>query len=177
MSLSPKTTKWLGALLLASLALNFFVGGLIAARALGPKYERGPGGPRPHIDFNLREIAKALPEEERKAIRDNFRAKRKDMAPVHREMRATRDELGRLFAAEEVDEAAIRAAFERLRTLGVRLQTPVHETMINLALTLPHETRVKIIERRREFGRRHDRPMRGRHPPPQPSEETADGGT
>lgn len=147
--MSP-TVKWLGALLLVSLAANVFIGGFLLGREFGDRPH--PRHAHRHVErpaalhLELRALSKTLPEEAREELRASFKERKAAMAPVVEQIHATRQRIVELLEAEDLDETALEAAFAELSGLFVELQRPVHGTLMETAKTMSAEQRRHLAE-------------------------------
>lgn len=153
--------------LVASLALNVFAVGFIAGRVLVVDHHRPPiahfdgGGPRGG-PFALMRNADVLPPDSRRAFREAFRSELSGMRESHREMRRLRGELNTLFAAEEWDEAAVRAKLEEIDAVSERQRAAMSNAFVKALGALPADQRQALMkaaeerrgERRRRFRER-----------------------
>ena len=133
----------LGWLLMASLGVNLFLGGFMAARMYS-----APAGPAPstQLEFFTRGIPPELPPEAREELEDSIRVHRRELRRTLREYRQTQAEIRALLAAEEFDEEALDKAYQQLRELSTRIQGPIHEAVIEAVRGLDAANRQVIIE-------------------------------
>ncbi len=137
-------------LLVASLALNLLVAGLVLGDALAGG---GPGGPPRRVEMSLGPLARALDEEDRRAILEDLRA-RPEVAPLGRgphgaDLAAIRAAL----RAEPFDPDRARAAFaEQARAVAAAQGAAQEALLARLAAMSPAE-RAAVAERLEEGGR------------------------
>jgi len=102
-------------LLVASLAVNFLIGGFVAARFGG--FGEGAG-----IERIVSLGTRAFPQSLRQEIRDGFRERRGDFREAFRDMRQARMRMFEAMSAEPFDRAALDAALADVRAKTARLQ-------------------------------------------------------
>jgi uncharacterized membrane protein len=149
--------------LIASLAINVFLAGWIAAsfvqgRPAGPRaMPAGPGAP-----FNLMRARLALEPAARAKVDAVWRDVRPEMRARAQAARAARQELQRQFAAEPLDPAKLDAAIAEVRRAGDQLSAVLLATMGKTARAL------SAAERKTFFDAGTTRPPAGerRGPPP-----------
>lgn len=128
--------------LLASVALNLFIGGMFAATLL--QRGHGPGPPPPQVGLGW--AREALGEEGRPAIERVQRSHQETIRPRVRELRAAgRDVVARM-DAEPFDRAALSQAFAELRTRTAASQAAIQEAIVDLAAELTPAERHRLAE-------------------------------
>jgi uncharacterized membrane protein len=145
----------LAAVLVLSLAINLFLGGMMFSGWLIHRHDPAAGPLR--IPFSLAAVdetgnaeASAIRARHAAGIRQNFR-----------ELRTARREIHRLLVAEEFDAAAFDAALADLRGRSEIAQTAVHAALGEIAAILTLEQRRRLAE---ATMRKH--PLPRRRPPP-----------
>lgn len=129
-------------LLVLSVMLNLFIGGVIAGRL------SGAGG----AAFGR------LPPEVRTSVRQELFAERGDLRRALLTLRTARQDVRSALTADPFDEAAAAAALGRLRAATDGVQTIMHRAYVRAAERLPAETRRQIPSGER-FMRRLERRM------------------
>jgi uncharacterized membrane protein len=174
---SGRRPGWLGFVLVASLALNLFLGGIVVGGWVaggGPlpaRWEPGAGGLRA-----FPRLVQALPPEQRAeaaAVLAEHRGEiRRRFIALHRARRDVFEAMTR----ETVDRAALEQAFAGLRERMTAAQAAVQEALIEVSISLPPEQRRALAEAARGLPGMH-RPRHGgpgRGPPAaEPPAETA----
>lgn len=147
---APATPRWLRWLLAASLALNLLVLGLVVGDAL--RDGRPGGGLRP-TEMALGPFARALADEDRRAILSDLRG-RPELAPLGR------GERGAAFAgilaavrAEPFDEARLRAAMAEQSERVEAAQRAVQDAVAARLASLPPQERAAFADRLEGAGR------------------------
>ena len=130
--------------LIASLALNGFLAGVLATGALRGHHHRD-AGPRVFA-FELRRLAEHLPREDVERIAESLRPLEPEMRAQLDEIRAKREEVNRLAAAPEPDRAAIDAALAEVRREAEAMRAEVHRATFEAVLALPPATRARLAE-------------------------------
>lgn len=109
----PGGSRRLKYALIASLALNLLVVGVVAGTMIGFGKHHPPRGHHPRgEDFGLMGLTRTLPEARRKEIRKQLRAERGKLRPLFDEVRTARRDAADKLAAEPFDRAALAAAFD-----------------------------------------------------------------
>lgn len=136
-------------LLALSLALNLFLGGLIAGALFTGARERDR--PHPRRPSYLA-AADRLDPDDAERLRTLLRQKADDTRPRVEALRAARREASAAMAAPDYNPEAVRAALERARAEELALRREVDDAVIAFALTLDPEGREALapIFRRRK---------------------------
>lgn len=140
-----------------SLALNLFLGGLIAgALVTGARERERP----PSRRMSYLTAAERLDENDAARLRALLTQKAEDTRPRVQALRAARREAEAAMAAPDYRPDAVRAALERARTEEMALRREVDDSVIAFALTLDPDERQAIapIFRRRGKGGHHRGP-------------------
>ena len=143
--------RWLGPAFLVSLAFNLFLVALIAVA-----FVKGPGGrefgppPRGHGPALMHGAFKELPEEDRQLIRRAMKEQFREIRPHIRRSQEARDELADALAAELYDEAAVRAAFDRMSAAMTAMSDAGRDAMIETFAKLTPEQRQRVAEAMRK---------------------------
>ncbi|MGG7567949.1 periplasmic heavy metal sensor [Rhodovulum sp. DZ06] len=142
--------RWVGWALAASLCLNLLLLGGMAGAFL----RHGPPGASPAAGldaFTLHRMMHRLPDEQRDAARDLFRAHRPDFDALRPRWRETRAAVAAALGAEPFDPEALRDALRAARQAEVEGKGLLDQAMVEFAAGLPAETRAELVE---ELGRR-----------------------
>jgi uncharacterized membrane protein len=148
---ASKSRPWVLIVLIASLGLNLFLGGLMAGRWFsGPPHrmaatqgERGPAGEPGRI---LQRMAQTLPPEHRPAFEAAIAKHRDRIAQAATQAREARDLVRDILRKDPLDRAALDSAFETLRTSNVALQAEIQQTIADAAAGLPVSARHRLTE-------------------------------
>jgi uncharacterized membrane protein len=124
-----------------SILLNIFLvgaalGGLVWARARHPAHAVG----------SIRVAGSELPQDERRAFRQALRGARLEMQPTIAAGRQAREDAAALLRAPTLDQAALAAALERVRTADLAIRSHVEARAIAFAATLPPTDRQKLAD-------------------------------
>lgn len=142
----PGRRNWPVIALVASLLLNGFLVGLLAADALrSPHRTHGSRGER-IASFELRRLADRLPEEARQQVEAELAPLAPDMEARLGRIRALRAEIGVLAAAPEPDRAAIDEKLVALRAEARAMQEAAQRATYDAVLALPPEMRARLAE-------------------------------
>lgn len=147
-------------LLVNALLIGVLIGGGLGQRKAGPAMA-GPGGE----DMLVRGIDRAVPDEQRRAVRRAFRRAFADSRQERIQVRNTRQRLAALLAAEDYEASEVQSAFEDLRAAEAAMKARLHDVLAEQLATLSPEQRQAILsdmDRRDRRRRDHD----GHRPPP-----------
>jgi uncharacterized membrane protein len=136
----------LGGVLIVSLALNFFLVGVIAGRGVGR------GG---DFDFTPRKlrvaierVTRVLPDADATLLTDRFEAQRNDLTQRFLDLQEARRAVGAALKAEPYDAAAFDAAYAAMRERSQELQASIHAVLKSSIGEFSEEGRLAIAERR-----------------------------
>ena len=148
MTLSRRWAVILGLLLTLSLGVNFFVGGLVAGRAIGlksgPSAEQVGGGQA--LQFTLKKIAMALPADERPILRDTLRAHRASIEDALAGLRSARFAVAESLRQEPFRPGDLDAALAMLRASQSTLQARIMSALAEAAEKLSPKGRRALAE-------------------------------
>ncbi len=157
------TKSGIGIALLVSVALNLLVlgaaGGMFVANMRHQATSvHEPPAPRPsdlrtppHVGapqnfrFNPRVFIRALPKDERRLAIRKMRQAARPHQQLNRDIRKTRIELGKLLAADPLDDAKVEATLARLRTLDTQAQEMGQMIILDILRDLDPQTRRQVI--------------------------------
>ncbi len=120
--------------LVVSISINLLFIGAIIGRVM---MHQGPGQP---FGWAIRN----LDPETRERLRPQLKQFAETSQPIRREMRIARADFNQLLAAEEIDQAALAHALEKLRNITLRYQSSRHEQMITLLKEFEPEQRQQV---------------------------------
>lgn len=139
--------RWVWVLLIASLAANLFVVGVVARAVWPSRYANaghGPGG----FFGNLTAYSKSLPEDRRKAVRQGIAAEHPIQAlrPLRDELRAARQEAARQFQADPFNREAFLAAEARVQAAESKIRQAVMQFAVDLAGRMTADERAGFLK-------------------------------
>lgn len=155
--------KWILLLLAASVAINIFALGVVLGKQFRPDRDHR-GGPREHVEFNLRRLASYLPEDKKGELRDILREHRKGLRGRFAEMQQHETRIRELLMTETVDLAALAQALNDHEAMMGKLKGPVRAVILDVVSQLDQETRQRLAADL--FNRRGPRGDRRAPPPP-----------
>ena len=123
-----KPGRWKNWLLIASLALNLAIIGLVAGFAL-----RGDHGKRPHKGMPndiVRDLVRAVPETQRDALKQDLAAKRVEIGTFRETMLKGRMELVNVLEAPDFDITRVVAILDNHRVVLSRITAGGHQVII-----------------------------------------------
>lgn len=138
--------RWLRVALVASLALNLFLAGIMGVWAVKPLF-RGHHGSGPGEGI-VERLAGRLPEADQPILRQAF-AKRPDIGRLLEEARKAQQDARRTLRANPFDPEAFRAATERVRAARDAAQSEIHQAVREAATQMSAEGRTKLARGRR----------------------------
>jgi uncharacterized membrane protein len=150
-----RSNRWRN-LFIISLALNVFLGGIVAAWALRPvipglhtivRLHHPPPPPSPR-NFAER-MAERLPEADRAVLRQAFAKRQGEIEKQFGEMRKSQQAARAALRTDPFDAAAYDAAIERDRATRLALQTAIQGAMREAAMGMSAEGRAKLMPRGR----------------------------
>ncbi len=147
---TTKTGRWKNWLLIASLALNLAIVGIIAGFALrGDTGRKGP--PRGVPNDMVRELVRAVPESQREALREDLSAKREEMQQIRHTVVEGRSELVRVLVAPDFDISRVVAILDNHRVILSRITSGGHELIIRRIENMSPEERQIFAKNLRKF--------------------------
>jgi uncharacterized membrane protein len=152
--------RLLAIVLLTSVALNLFLGGIVVGKYIGQVSESKPGHP-PHRMPRLRWMIQSLPEESREKIRPLLLEHRANIKFQKRRAREARRAVHQQLTASDFNPEALSKALEKLRQKMGEAQKVMHAVLVKMASQLDEEDRRRLSEttrpRRPPWLRKHDR--------------------
>lgn len=150
--------KWLGAGLMGSLLLNFFLI-FILVRVFGESGGMGMGfHHRPHgAGFSLGGMTRHLSPEARDIVHDTIGSRREQMHQAMSTIRGARREVGAVLSADVYDAQALDTAFTGVRAAHLEMQEAIHGAIIEAAGKLPDGERRDLAKAGERFMRRMER--------------------
>jgi uncharacterized membrane protein len=139
--------RWLWVVLIASLAVNLFVVGVVARVILPARYAAANGGAG-GLYGNLQAFAKELPQERRAQVRQSMPRDRpqQQFKPLREETRAARREAGRIFRAEPFNKDEFLAAEARVQAAETKLRQTMTRFAAELASRMTAEERSGFLK-------------------------------
>lgn len=156
--------RWLGAALVASLALNLFFAGLLAG---GPLFRGGPPDGSPAAERLMpspRLFAEVLGSERGREVLREMRAQAPDLRSRFRAMRETRLAVAAAMRAEPYDAAAVRSALEDMRAAHLELTRTIQTPLVGALERMTVQERARFADLFADPPRRS--PGRGERPGP-----------
>ena len=138
--------RWMWVILIASLAVNLFVVGVVA-RAFWP-HRYGSANQGGGLFGTLMAYTRALPEDRRAAVRQGIDRERPFAAlrPLREELRAARQEAARVFKAEPFDREAFLAAEAQVQAAEVKLRQAVVRMAVDVAGRMNAQERAGFLK-------------------------------
>ncbi|MGH6925058.1 MAG: periplasmic heavy metal sensor [Propylenella sp.] len=136
--------RWPAVLLVASLVLNGFLVGMVAADSLKPRGGWFSG--ERLTRFELRRFDERLSKDAVETIAAQLRPLAPQLDERIERLRAIREEIMRLAAAPEPDRAAIEERLAALRDEGAAMQEAVQQSTYDALLALPAAERARLAD-------------------------------
>jgi uncharacterized membrane protein len=149
---AAKSRPWVLILLIVSLGLNLFLGGLMAGRWFaGPHHrqspmaaaERGPAGEPNRI---LQRMAASVPPEHRGAFEAAIAKHRDRIVQAASQSREAREQVRDALRQEPLDRTALDRAFENVRVRNMALQSEVQTAIADGAAAVPSDARQRLAD-------------------------------
>lgn len=128
------------AILIASLAVNLFLGGFLISNMLAGV---APGTFSPGI---LRQAAEALPTQVQSEFLSGFATHRREFRRLRRAQLAAAWQVRNAFIAEPYDPARVEEAFAHLRDANAALQALIHDALAEQGDTLTADQRRDFLQ-------------------------------
>jgi uncharacterized membrane protein len=125
-------------LLMASLALNLFLVGVVSVRSLHQP-ERPPAPPA--MGWMVRDMDSGT----RQVLAPQLESFAESLRPLRGDMFRAQREVNQLMASEPLDQEALLAAFAQLRQANLRYQELSHEQLVLLSAQLDVEQRQQSL--------------------------------
>ncbi len=151
------TPATLGALLVASLAVNLFLGGIVAGH-FGASRMRPPPLFAPGTDTLFR----LIPDRERLAMRERLHANHPEVMEAHQHLRKLHREVSQELGKDTPDRTLLDHKLAEVREGVELLERSMHDAFLDTVLTLPTQ------ERRRLLSEMHRQLPKGPPPPVPP---------
>lgn len=146
--------RWVGWVLIASLALNLFLAGVVGVRYWREQQWRSE---RSTMTGPIGRIAQGLPESGRTKVKAVLDSRREQIREQNREFRRARSEAMQALAAEPFDRAKVEAAFAEARRRADGVSAIMQGAMIEASAQLTPEERKAFRERMAERDRERER--------------------
>lgn len=130
----------LGVLLAVSLAVNLFLGGVIAGRLTG-EATQGLRAKR-----NVEAILQPLPQDKRVLVRKELRAAMSQARQHFGALQAARAQVAEELVQPKLDEAQLERKFAEVRAQTTAIQTAFQQAFARAAVSLTPEERRAVIE-------------------------------
>lgn len=147
---------WLRWVLVGSLAINLFFGGMAVSHfVFNDRMKDGPpSAGADSLKHAFRGYVFSLPKNERKTIHLKMRKSFREIRPEFRKYKNLNERIASLIEVEVVDEKALRDTLEELSSVRGDLELRGRIAIFEQILTFPLEARRKIAENMRRDPRR-----------------------
>lgn len=153
MSLPEKIKKWQGAILSASIILNVFLIGFMAARVLIPQ-QQSASRSQP-VQFEFRSLPESLSGEAREEIEEQMRMHQEHVSEAYERLREVQEEINVMVSEQDFDADALEQSLREMRQLEQEIRGPMQRAFVNVMRNADHESRRAIVnERRNEMRQR-----------------------
>ena len=133
MTVSRRLLSLIGVVLLVSLGLNLFLGGLLLGRDVGGGLPLRPGLAGGGMRAALEQLLKELPPDDRATMRGAFEGHRADIVDRVQALRQARQQVARLLKADSFDAPAAAAAMQTVRERTNALQEAMQAVVLQTA--------------------------------------------
>jgi len=139
----------LGAALVASLALNLFLGGVMVGHRVNPGAGLLEGQITPaNLKVRMERVLSVLPPNDATLVRGLFDAQRENLAQRFRALQESRKAIGAALRAQPFDPAAFTTAYEAMQARNQEWQAAIQAVIKAAIPQLSAEGRAAILERR-----------------------------
>lgn len=141
-------TRWLGIALLVSLAINFFIVGVIATRIIKIRDFRRPNPP-PVVDSlaDANRLLRGFPKERRADLRQVVRDKRRALRSHRDALDLARNTLADAVAADPLDVPRIDAALKAIQHIRSDMREAGRSVTIDLISAMTPDERKELADR------------------------------
>ena len=167
--MSPRLTRGLAIALVVSVALNMFLGGMIASawiarRHFQNEFRQGGDSGAMTGPFEMRRGLATLDPAARRTARQELERHRDALRQAGGEMLRARQDLQEILREDEIDPAALDKAFAEIRRTSDAAQAETHRALAAIVIELPPDQRRRFLEAALRRGPGGDRRPEG--PPP-----------
>lgn len=155
---TARTPRWVKLLLIASLAINVTVVGIMAGAAMREPVARADRMSLPIEGF--RRVHRAMPDAEQAALRADLIAQRSNLRAARQQARALHEDFLAALIAQPYSEAAVREVFAAHRSNRDGVADLATEALLKRIAAMSPEARVDFAEKLRMSRRRGGRQNR-----------------
>ena len=137
--------KWVGAVLLLSLAVNFFAIGYFFSQKKITKHTS-----RHAMENKVTGLVEYFPRSKRKEFFQIIHKNSKDYNELNREVEAAKFIIFETLSEKEINKPKLLEAYENYRIVTDRLQIKLHKMMVITSLKMDQKTRKRSLERLRK---------------------------
>lgn len=150
-------SRWIGWALVASLALNLFLAGMIGVRFWREHWRESPERAMAGTFGPMGRITGAMPESSRDKVKAVMETRQQEVRERGREYRRARTEAMQALSADAFDRSRAEAAFAEARRRADAMSEGVHAAMIEASSQLTPDERKAFRERLAERDRQRER--------------------
>jgi uncharacterized membrane protein len=138
--------KWQGAILSASIILNVFLIGFMAARL---------GGPQPHttssppVNFEMRTLPKGLSSEAREQIEEKMRQHQEEVGIAYERLNEVQEEINKMVLENDFNADELERSIREMQQLEQQIKRPMQRAFIDVMRNVDRESRRVIVRERR----------------------------
>jgi uncharacterized membrane protein len=136
--------------LVASLALNLFLTGIVGVWAVRPLFHEPPP---PSVGGMMDRMSRRVPEADRPILRQAFAKRQDEIGRLFQEIRQSQQAVRASLRAEPFDPAAYDAATERARQARAAIESVMQSATREAVMAMSHEGRERFAQRGRGRGR------------------------
>jgi uncharacterized membrane protein len=135
--------KWM---LIASLAVNLLVIGVVAGAMISGKHRHRPGGAERGEDYGLMSFTRQLSSERRGQVRKAIKEQRETLRPLRESVDGARREAADLLVVEPFNRDRVKEAFDKITDADVKLKSAGLAMFLTTAESLTPDERQKLKE-------------------------------
>lgn len=133
-------SRWIKITLVVSLAINLVLIGAIVGRISAGSDSTRPFPP--HLGWVLR----SLDSEKRQQLKPKLREQARDTRQARQQLRETQQAVTQLLLEDPLDEAALKAKLETLRSLSAKSQQDMHTALLGIMGQLSAAEREQAVQ-------------------------------
>ena len=140
--------RWLGIGLMLSLAINAFIVGVVATKAIKFRDLRRPGPP-PLVDAlgDSRRMISAVPKERRKELRKIVRTHNPQLKPHREALAAARDRLIAVLRVEPTDQSKLAEALQAIQEARFAMRETGRDVLTDVVAAMSAAERKQLADR------------------------------
>lgn len=149
MNFNEHFKKWKGVILPASVILNVFLLGFVAARISNTDTQ----APHSEVEFEFRTLPQGISREAREQIENEMRARHEELEAAYERLHVAQEKINTMVTENGFKEQELEEAFIELRKIEAEIRRPMQQAFIKTMRDMDRQSRRAIVEQRRELRR------------------------